>query len=168
MVPPLVLSQAAEFAAFQEELKKRQDAAAAADPKIFAQSYVDEKLLEQGNRHGKAVAVLRETHTRETQEMKNKHEAAIQEMKNKHATAVAERAARFLKMEEACARHAARNDMLKKDKADLEEGPTPYRGTCPARHITLCALLVDIAKYPVCVQSNTQCHLFAAVCCSST
>eukprot|EP01051_Picozoa_sp_SAG22_P008436 SAG22_NODE_641_length_8235_cov_9.502704_2_plen_106_part_00 len=47
--------QAAEFAAFQEELKKRQDAAAAADPNPgFAQSYVDEKLREQGNQHGKA------------------------------------------------------------------------------------------------------------------
>eukprot|EP01051_Picozoa_sp_SAG22_P001131 SAG22_NODE_41_length_25488_cov_6.133719_6_plen_135_part_00 len=72
--------QAAEFAAFQEKVKKREEekAAAAADPNPgFAQSYVDEKLREQGDRHGKAVAVLREAHSRETQEMKNKHEAAI-------------------------------------------------------------------------------------------
>eukprot|EP01051_Picozoa_sp_SAG22_P026643 SAG22_NODE_8513_length_649_cov_1.874545_1_plen_147_part_00 len=48
------------------------------------------------------------------EEMKNKHEAAIQEMEGQHK-------ARIKKAEEACARLRARNDMLKKDKADLED-----------------------------------------------
>eukprot|EP01051_Picozoa_sp_SAG22_P009104 SAG22_NODE_735_length_7542_cov_11.695956_1_plen_80_part_00 len=62
--------QAEEMTVFLAKLKREEEekkaTAAAADPKIFAQSYVDEKLLEQGNRHGKAVAVLREAHSRET------------------------------------------------------------------------------------------------------
>eukprot|EP01051_Picozoa_sp_SAG22_P016428 SAG22_NODE_2320_length_2722_cov_2.494472_1_plen_124_part_00 len=86
-------------------------AAAAADPNPgFAQSYVDEKLKAQADRHARAMAGLKEKHARE-----------IQEKKDKHVAVVEERAKRILRLEEACARLRARHDLLTKDKSDLAQ-----------------------------------------------
>eukprot|EP01051_Picozoa_sp_SAG22_P011391 SAG22_NODE_1089_length_5599_cov_19.018179_7_plen_218_part_00 len=45
----------------------------------------------------------------------------IQKMEEQHKAAIGERSARIKKAEEACARLRARNDLIKKDKTDLED-----------------------------------------------
>eukprot|EP01051_Picozoa_sp_SAG22_P005448 SAG22_NODE_323_length_12378_cov_19.294975_1_plen_139_part_00 len=75
--------QAEEMAGFMAKLKREEEekkaaAAAAADPNPgFAQSYVDEKLKAQADRHARAMAGLKEKHAREIQEKKDKHVAAV-------------------------------------------------------------------------------------------
>eukprot|EP01051_Picozoa_sp_SAG22_P015095 SAG22_NODE_1926_length_3298_cov_2.512660_1_plen_121_part_00 len=107
-------------------MKKRQEekaaaaaaAAAAADPNPgFAQSYVDQKLKEQGERHAREMSKLDE----KLKAQADRHAREIQKMEEQHKAAIGERSARIKKAEEACARLRARNDLIKKDKTDLED-----------------------------------------------
>eukprot|EP01051_Picozoa_sp_SAG22_P004591 SAG22_NODE_250_length_13779_cov_6.413450_1_plen_186_part_00 len=65
--------QEAEMAVFLAKLKKEHEAAKQADPKLFTQSYVDQKLKEQGDQHAKRIQEMKEEHAREIQEMKDRH-----------------------------------------------------------------------------------------------